>query len=225
MNCNPFDKVGVIKRSAPSVGVLMSIDFLLTAFVVVLIPGTGVMYTLAVGLGQGSRAASVAALGCTLGILPQLLASIFGLAAILHASETAFQVIKVLGVLYLLWMAWQALRDDGLLSFEEDRTSERAGSLIGTGILLNLLNPKLSMFFVAFLPQFVPIDANNAEAIFLALGLVFMVMTFVVFVGYGFVAAHVRYYFDARPQAMVWLRWAFAATFLLLGLRLAFTSI
>ena len=199
----------------------MTPEFWLTSLIVVLLPGTGVLYTLAVGLGRGFRASVIAAFGCTLGIVPHLLASIVGLAALLHASAVAFQIVKLAGVAYLFWMAWSILRDGGALDVEGRREAVPASRLVRDGILLNVLNPKLSLFFLAFLPQFVPATAASPTALLLALALAFMALTFVVFIGYGACAALARDYVIRRPAVMAWLKRSFAAAFGLLGLRLA----
>lgn len=203
----------------------MGTEFLLTALIVVLLPGTGVLYTLATGIGLGARASSVAAFGCTLGILPQLVLTTFGLSAIFHVSGFAFHTIKIAGALYLLFMAWQVLRDSGVLHLEANSEPRSNYQLIGTGIWLNLLNPKLGLFFLAFLPQFVPANTDNAKAIFFVLGLVFVIMTLVIFIGYGLLASWVREYVIGRPHVMKCIRWGFAAAFVFLGLRLAFERV
>jgi len=196
-------------------------EFLVTSLIVILLPGTGVIYTLAYGLGRGWRASVLAALGCTLGIVPHMLASVVGLAALLHASALAFQIVKFLGVAYLLYMAWSIVREDGALQVCEETKPAPAARIVRNGVLLNILNPKLSLFFLAFLPQFVPATGADATADMLALALVFMVLTFVVFVGYGAFASATRRYVVARPAVMRWLRRGFAAAFATLGLRLA----
>ena len=199
----------------------MSIEFLITSIVVILLPGTGVLYTLALGLGRGFRASVAAAFGCTLGILPAAVASIIGLAAVLHASALAFQIIKYLGVAYLFYMAWSILRDGGALDVPEDRSPKGHVRIAVNGMLLNVLNPKLSLFFLAFLPQFVPAQAAQATPALLMLAGAFMALTFVVFVGYGACAALARDYVISRPRTVLWLKRSFAATFGFLGLRLA----
>lgn len=199
----------------------MSAEFLITSIIVVLLPGTGVLYTLAVGLGQGARASVFAAVGCTLGIVPHILASIVGLAAILHASALAFQVIKYLGVIYLFYMAWTILRSGGALEVGENRKTMGPRTIITSGIALNVLNPKLSLFFLAFLPQFVPTAAAYPTLLMLGLALVFMALTFIVFVGYGAFAALARDQVVSRPSVMRWMKRSFAAAFAALGLRLA----
>ncbi|MBM7068187.1 LysE family translocator [Actibacterium sp. 188UL27-1] len=199
----------------------MGLDYLLTSMVVIVLPGTGVLYTLAIGLGKGFRPSIAAAFGCTLGILPAALASIVGLAALLHTSALAFQVLKYLGVAYLFYMAWTILRDGGALDVREDRTPQSAFRIALNGMLLNVLNPKLSLFFLAFLPQFMSADAAGATQSLILLAAVFMALTFIVFVGYGACAALARDYVITRPRIMAWIKRAFAGTFGLLGVRLA----
>ncbi len=163
----------------------MSIDFLVTSLIVAISPGIGVLYTLAAGLSRGVRASIVAALGCTLGIVPHMAAAILGLAALLHMSALAFQILKYLGVAYLLYMAWSTLKEHGALRVEKDVTPRSAAQVIVSGILVNILNPKLSIFFLAFLPQFVSAGEAHPLSRMLELSAAFMLITFVVFVDMG----------------------------------------
>ncbi|MBP0446311.1 LysE family translocator [Roseomonas sp. SSH11] len=202
----------------------MTIEFLLTSLIIVASPGTGVIITLAAGLSRGSRAAIVAALGCTLGIVPHMLAAITGLAALLHASATAFEAIRYAGVAYLLYMAWMTLKERGALRIEAEGPARPDREVILSAILVNLLNPKLSIFFFAFLPQFVGPDEARPLPRMLELSLTFMAMTFAVFVLYGCFAAAVRHHVTSRPAVLAWMRRAFAAAFLGLGARLAVTE-
>ncbi|MCL2554315.1 MAG: LysE family translocator [Actinomycetia bacterium] len=199
----------------------MSIAFLLTTLVVVVTPGTGVVYTLAAGLAHGRRASVVAAFGCTLGIVPHLALTITGLAALLHSSSFGYALVKYLGVAYLLFMAWTTLRDKEALTVTEDTEPEPASRIVARAVLVNLLNPKLTVFFVAFLPQFVPQGSPGTTAAMLRLGVVFMALTFVVFTAYGWGAAAVRRHLVARPQVMGGVRRVFAVSFVALGARLA----
>ena len=202
----------------------MSVAFLLTSLVVVASPGTGVLYTLASALNGGARAAIAASLGCTLGILPAMLAAMVGLAAVLHASALAFAALKWLGVGYLLYMAWQSLRERGALSVETREGGAADARIIARGFLVNILNPKLSIFFLAFLPQFISADEIHPLARMSELSAAFMLMTFVVFALYGLFAAGVRDHVVSRPTVMAWLRRAFAGGFALLGAKLAFAE-
>ncbi len=202
----------------------MTIEFLLTTLIVVISPGTGVLFTLATGLSRGGRASAVAAFGCTLGIVPHMLAAIFGLAALLHTSALAFQTLKYAGVAYLLYMAWNTLREQGTLQVDSETTTRSSLQVIGHAIAINILNPKLTIFFFAFLPQFVTADEAAPLARMLELSGVFMALTFVVFVGYGLFAAAIRRHVISRPQVLAWMRRTFAAAFVALGARLAFAE-
>jgi threonine/homoserine/homoserine lactone efflux protein len=170
----------------------MSIEFLLTSLIVVVSPGTGVLYTLAAALSHGARAGVIAAFACTLGILPHMAAAITGLAALLHTSALAFQTLKYLGVAYLLYIAWSTLKERGPLRLKQNTGARSVSQVIVSGILINILNPKLSIFFFAFLPLFVSADEPHALARMLELSAVFMALTFVVFVAYATFAAAVR---------------------------------
>lgn len=202
----------------------MSIAFLLTTLVVVATPGTGAVYSIAAGLSRGSKAGIVAAFGCTLGVIPHMVAAITGLAAILNASAIAFQTIKWLGVAYLLYLAWQTLRDKSMIDVDASTAPVSFWRVIRTAILINLLNPKLTIFFFAFLPQFVPAGETNGTWHMVGLSLVFMALTFVVFALYGLFAATMRNQVITRPKVMAWLRRTFAATYVLLAGRLAFET-
>ena len=202
----------------------MSIEFLLTTLVVVATPGTGVIYTLAAGLSRGARASVVAALGCTLGILPHMLAAMTGLAAVLNTSAMAFQGLRYAGAAYLLYLAWVTIREKGGLVVDERAAPTSAGRVVATGVLINILNPKLTIFFFAFLPQFVRTDDPAALPLMLQLSGVFMLVTFVVFVIYGVFAAGVRSRVVSRPRVMTWMRRLFAGTYVALGARLALTE-
>jgi threonine/homoserine/homoserine lactone efflux protein len=197
----------------------VSVAFLVTTLVVVASPGTGVVFTLAAGLSRGRRASVVAAFGCTLGIVPHIAAAVLGLAALMYTSSIAFQTLKILGVVYLLFMAWRTWRDHGALSVDARPDARTPRQVIVSAILVNLLNPKLSVFFVAFLPQF----AHSLGAM-LELSIAFMVVTFVVFVAYGLAAAWVRRHVVQRPRVLAWMRRVFAASFVGLGTKLAATQ-
>lgn len=202
----------------------MTIEFLFTSLIVVASPGTGALYTLATGFSRGGRSSVVAALGCTLGIVPHMAAAILGLAALLHTSAVAFQVFKYIGVAYLLYMAWKTLQEHGTLKVETDNSAQSALQVTTTAILINILNPKLSIFFLAFLPQFISADEAHPLSQMLLLSAVFMLMTFVVFALYGLFAASIRNHVIARPRVLTWMRRCFAGAFAALGAKLAFAD-
>ncbi len=199
----------------------MTIAFLLTSLVIVASPGTGVLYTMAAGLSRGARASIVAAVGCTLGIIPHMVAAITGLAALLHTSALAFQTLKYLGVAYLLVLAWITLREKGALTVEREAGPPSATSVIISAILVNILNPKLTIFFFAFLPQFVSAKDPSALIRMVELSAVFMLLTLVIFIAYGVFAAAVRKHVISRPKVLTWMRRVFAGAFVALGARLA----
>jgi threonine/homoserine/homoserine lactone efflux protein len=225
---------------------VITADFLLTSLIVVLIPGTGVVFTVSTGLTRGRRAGVYAALGCTAGIVPHLLATVVGLAALLHMSALAFQALKWAGVLYLLYLAYATWRDHHAFTPDAaaagaDQGTPRAdaqrGGRLGAAVrdhsgvriavkafLLNILNPKLSIFFLAFLPQFVATDAASPLLQLLLLSGVFMAMTFAVFVVYGLLAHAFRRAVIESPRVQRWLRRGFAAAFAALGLNLALSQ-
>ena len=200
----------------------MNTEFLVTSLIVVASPGTGALVTLAAGLSRGARAAVMAAVGCTLGTVPHMLVAITGLAALLHASATAFAAIQYAGVAYLLYMAWMTLKERGPLQADAGGAALSDRDTVVNAVFVNLLNPKLSIFFLAFLPQFIAPDEQHATLSMLQLSCVFMAMTFVVFTLYGVFAASVRDRVLARPDVMTWLRRSFAVAFVGLGAKLAF---
>ena len=203
---------------------MISLEFLITSLVVILIPGTGVLYTVSTGIVQGRKASIYAALGCTAGIVPHLMATVLGLAAVMHASALAFQVLKYAGVAYLFYVAYATWRDKSAFAVDAGMSRASASGLVVKAFLLNILNPKLTIFFLAFLPQFVEPGADQPLLQLLLLSAVFMVMTFVVFVAYGFVAHAFRKLVVDSARVQSWLRHGFAAAFAGLGAKLAFTE-
>jgi threonine/homoserine/homoserine lactone efflux protein len=203
---------------------MLSMEFLLTSLVVVLMPGTGVIYTVSTGLFLGGRSSIAAAVGCTAGIIPHLLASILGLSAIMHISSVAFQVVKMAGAVYLLYLAWSMWRETGGLALDAPGGEKGPWKIAVRGVLINILNPKLSIFFLAFLPLFVSPQAPSPMLQMLLLSAVFMGMTLGIFILYGVSAHGVRKYIVNSPRLMTWLQRSFAATFAALGAKLAMTD-
>jgi len=203
---------------------MITVQFLITSLIVVLIPGTGVIFTVSTGIMQGRRASVFAALGCTAGIVPHLLATILGLAAVMHTSAVAFQALKFAGVAYLFYVAFATWRNRAAFSIEKGAAPSTGTGLIVKAFLINILNPKLTLFFLAFLPQFVEPSAASPIAQMVTLSGVFMAMTFAVFVVYGFVAHAFRKTVIDSPRVQSWLRRGFAAAFASLGANLAFSE-
>jgi len=203
---------------------MISTEFLITSLIVVLIPGTGVVFTVSTGLLQGRRASIFAALGCTAGIVPHLLATVIGLAALMHTSAVAFQVLKYAGVAYLLYLAFLTWKDKSAFAVDGAASGVGARNLIVKAILLNILNPKLTIFFLAFLPQFVEPGTSSSLAQLLMLSSVFMAMTFAIFVLYGVLAHAFRRAVIESPRVQSWMRRGFAAAFAGLGAQLALSE-
>lgn len=173
---------------------------------------------------HGRKASAFAALGCTAGIVPSLLASILGLAVVIHTSALAFQVLKFAGVAYLLYLAWLMWRETGTLEMKQQSDATSMLKVSIRGFLINILNPKLTLFFLAFLPQFVPVTASEPLIVMAILGGIFMAMTLAIFLVYGFLANAARKRIIHSPRVTRFLQRTFAATFAMLGVRLAFSE-
>jgi threonine/homoserine/homoserine lactone efflux protein len=196
-------------------------DFLLTSLLIVISPGTGALITLSTGLQQGARRALVAAAGCTLGVVPHMLAAVTGLAALLQANPLAFGFVKYIGVAYLLFMGWQTLRNSGPLSLTQSSMQPSQGALVRYAILANALNPKLSVFFLAFLPQFVTSGDPHPVRTMLLLSTLFAVMTLAIFAFYGAFAARVRHLILGNIRVINGIRWSVSVAFIVLAVKLA----
>ncbi len=203
---------------------MISLEFLITSFIVVVTPGTGVVYTVSTGIIQGKRASVYAALGCTAGIIPHLLATILGLAAVMHTSALAFEMLKYAGVLYLFYVAFATWRDKSSFAVDDSVAKTSPAGLVTKAFLLNILNPKLTIFFLAFLPQFVKPGSEQPLMNLLVLSAVFMAMTFAVFVAYGLVAHAFRRLVIESEKVQRYMRYGFTAAFVSLGVKLAFTN-
>lgn len=199
----------------------MNADFLLTSLLIVISPGTGALITLSTGLQQGARCALVAAAGCTLGVVPHMLAAVTGLAALLQANPLAFGFVKYIGVAYLLFMGWQTLRNSGPLSLTQSSMQPSQGALVRYAILANALNPKLSVFFLAFLPQFVTSGDPHPVRTMLLLSTLFAVMTLAIFAFYGAFAARVRHLILGNIRVINGIRWSVSVAFIVLAVKLA----
>ena len=173
---------------------------------------------------MGGRARILAALGCTAGIIPHLLATILGLAALLHVSAVAFQIVKFVGVAYLFFLAWSMWKETGTLKFESQGKALNARKIITKGFLINILNPKLSIFFLAFLPQFVPANVQAPVVNMLVLSMSFMAMTLLVFICYGLFANSLRGHILQSPKIVKMTQRSFACILAGLGVKLAFTD-
>jgi threonine/homoserine/homoserine lactone efflux protein len=203
---------------------MISTEFLITSLIVVLIPGTGVIYTISTGLFKGAKASMFAALGCTAGIVPSLMACILGLAVIIHTSAVVFTIIKYAGVAYLLYLAWSMWKQTGVLKLRNEKLEINSLSITVEAFLINILNPKLTLFFLAFLPQFIPANTEIPVFHMLVLGGIFMLMTLIVFILYGLLANSASRYIVNSPKITRYIQRTFAFSFAMLGFRLALSE-
>lgn len=203
---------------------MITLQFLITSLIVVLIPGTGVIFTISTGIMQGRKASVIASIGCTAGIVPHLLATILGLAAVMHTSAVAFQILKFAGVIYLFYLALVTWTDKTAFTIDDSSSENSSISIMIKAFFLNILNPKLTIFFLAFLPQFIKPAATSSLIQMFILSSVFMVMTFVVFVIYGFLAHSFRKVVIESSRVQNFLRRSFATAFIGLGANLALSD-
>lgn len=196
--------------------------FLAVAMLVTLAPGPDNLMVLSLGMARGRRAGVAFGLGCAIGCLSHTALAALGVSALIAASAWAFTGLKIAGGLYLIWLGIQALRLARPLGMAPTApATERAGRLFAKGLLANAVNPKVILFFLAFLPQFIPAGAAAPLTALLLLSGIFMAMTFAVFVLYGLIASRARHLALGSPGFLVGLRRGFAGIFALLGIRLA----
>ena len=203
---------------------MFSLQFFITSFVVVLLPGTGVIYTISTGIIHKTKYGIYAAIGCTLGIIPHLLACILGLSAIMNMSARIYSLLKILGVLYLLYLAIKTWKYAGCSDFSTSNVRKDKLEIIRKGIIINLLNPKLTLFFLSFLPQFIPSTSNNIAIPMIHLSIVFMVMTLLVFILYGVLAGSISAVVRKRKRIMRNIERCFSIIFASLAIKLAFSE-
>jgi threonine/homoserine/homoserine lactone efflux protein len=201
----------------------VSAEFLATSAVVALVPGTGVVYTVSSSLGGGGRRGLLAAAGCTLGIVPHLVAAMLGLSGVMQAGAVAFEVVRWAGVAYLVVMGVGMLRESGGLRLDDRPAGppEPPDAVVRRAVLLNLLNPKLTVFFLAFLPQFLATPPGLLDPRLLGLGAVFMATTLAVFAGYAWLGATVRERVLGAPGVVRWIQRSMGALVVGFAARLA----
>jgi len=191
-----------------------------------MIPGAGSIYTISTGLFRGWRSSIAAAFGCTAGIIPHLLFSILVLSSVYEYSTDAFQVIKYSGAVYLLYLAYSMWKESGGSEFLENSDQKKDElKIILNAVFINLFNPKLSVFFLAFLPLFVSLESKFPVFQFIFLSIIFMLMTLIVFIIYGLLAHNVSKYFRQSGVVYIWTKRAFAVIFITLGAKLLILEI
>ncbi|CAB3664698.1 LysE family translocator [Paraburkholderia rhynchosiae] len=195
--------------------------FLATSIAITMAPGPDNLQVLARGISQGRAAGLVAALGFAAGITFHTTLAALGVAALLRSSPLAFQAIKLAGAAYLVWIGIKALRSHGLATAHE-RTPQPLMTVFRQSVFGNLLNPKVTLFFIVFLPQFVqPHGEQSVTVQMLELGALFMLQTVAVFSLFGVCAGIIGGWLKRRPRVGVWLDRLAGATFIAIGIRVA----
>ena len=196
--------------------------FLAASMAITVAPGPDNLQVLARGISQGRAAGLVAALGFAAGISFHTTLAALGVAALLKSSPVAFEAVKLAGAAYLVWIGIKAIRSKGLSSAHE-RPSQPLAVVFRQSVIGNLLNPKVTLFFIVFLPQFVnPHGGQSVMLQMFELGGVFMLQTVAVFSVFGVAAGMIGAYLKRRPKVGVWLDRLAGATFIGLGIRVAF---
>ena len=202
----------------------MTIKFLITSLIVILIPSAGVIYTITHGLFRDKLASIAAALGCTLGILPHVLASIIGITTVVQINIQTFQIFQLAGTAYLFYLAWEIWRESGKLEIKQVKNQKKLRRICLEGFLINILNPKLLIFFLAFLPQFIPARSTTPFALMISMSVIFMILTLLIFVAYGFMAAKFSSYILSSPRTLKWMQRGLASSFATFGSKLSLTN-
>ena len=197
--------------------------FFITSLIIILLPGTGVIYTISVGILNGKKASVLAAFSCTLGILPHLCTSIALSTLLLQMNPKVFTIIKLTGALYLLYLGCKMMFSKENLEFQPAKKDIAPLTILQQGILINLLNPKLTLFFFSFLPQYIRGNKNNFAFQSFLLGVAFMLLTLIIFIGYGILAGTAKKFIIASPKRMAMLQKCFAIIFVLFAVKLALT--
>lgn len=204
---------------------MSTLSFLISSLIIVLIPGTGVIYTITTGFTKGKRASILAALGCTVGIIPHLCLSITLSSLLLQMGSSVFNIVKIFGMFYLLYLGIGMIISKSNPSFESTQGSLQALAIVRQGILINLLNPKLTIFFLSFLPQYIGSSKQDYFVSSLELGLVFMFLTVIVFICYGTLAGSTKKLIEKSPRTINILQKCFGLIFVIFAFQLGFASI
>lgn len=200
------------------------IAFVFAAMLLTLMPGPDILFVLAQSMTQGKKAGVMTALGLCTGITVHTLAAALGISAIFYHSTTAFQIVKYAGAIYLLYLAWQAFKERKEGIGEQASVTLNYSALYKKGILMNILNPKVSLFFLAFLPQFVTPSAGQVPLQMIILGILFMLQAIVVFTVISFLAGMIANKLLKNPKVATYINWSKIVLFTGLGLRLALTE-
>lgn len=201
----------------------MLLYFLGASAALTIAPGPDNIFVLTQGIARGRKPAIVTALGMCSGISVHTTAAAFGLSAVFYSSAVAFNVVKYAGAAYLLYLAWKTLAEQSTITLS-NADGRATVALFKRGFIMNVLNPKVAMFFLAFLPQFVTPDTEFFALQMLLLGLIFMVQAVLIFCLIGFFSGSIGNFILARPRIAKYFDWLTAGVFASLGVRLALTE-
>ena len=189
-------------------------------------PGAGSIYTISTGIFSGWRSSIAAAFGCTAGIIPHLIFSLLVISSVYEYNKDAFQAIKYIGAVYLFYLAYSILKESRVSEFLEDTDPKKNRiKIIRNAVFINLFNPKLSIFFLSFLPLFIPLESEFPMLQYTFLSIIFMLMTLIVFIIYGLFAHNVSKYIKQYKVLYIWIQRAFAIIFIILGAKLLIMEI
>ncbi len=194
--------------------------FLGASIALTLAPGPDNIFVMTQGITRGRRPAIITALGMCSGVTVHTVAAAFGLSAIFHTSAIAFNVVKYAGALYLLYLAYRTMKDRSTIAFS-NKDDRPVAALFKRGFIMNVLNPKVAMFFLAFLPQFVTPDMPHLSLYILLLGAIFMFQAVIVFCLIGYFAGNIGSYLQKRPRIAKQFDWITSGVFASLAIRLA----
>jgi threonine/homoserine/homoserine lactone efflux protein len=200
------------------------IGFLVAAVVITASPGPDNLMVLGVGISKGRKQGIAFGLGCALGCLSHTVLAAVGVSALIASSPVAFTVLKVCGGLYLLWLGFNALRSSGGARAGAVKPEEQSSlRLFFRGVLANAINPKVVLFFLSFLPQFVIASNGKVAWQIAALGVTFTLQAAVLFGLLGYFSGTIGQWLNARPRAGVILDRLAGGLFVALGIRLLVT--
>lgn len=203
---------------------LSVISFLGVAIVLTVMPGPDNLFTLAQSIAKGKNAGIYTSLGLCTGLIVHITAATIGVTAIIYQSALAFTVVKYIGAAYLLFLAFKSFKEKGSSFDLKAENSLDYKALYKKGIIMNLLNPKLSLFFLAFFPQFIHYENGNASIQMLVYGIVFLIQAFVIFMLISIFAGKVGYFLRKNPSLSKKISIIQGSLFALIGLKIAFSQ-
>ena len=199
--------------------------FIGASVILTLMPGPDIIFVITLSITQGKKSGILTALGLVTGLIVHTTAAALGLSIILYESALAFQIVKYLGAAYLIYLGIIAIRERNKNALQINRNAKYENKkLYRRGILMNILNPKVSLFFLAFLPQFVSADSSNVSLEMMFLGIIFMVQAIIVFTIVSILAHKLSEKIVKNPKVVKVINWVKASVFLIIGIQIAISD-